>query len=43
MKAAIRDILDIVGQTMEETAAKVGDDVTPKVLKNIRKWVETPA
>ncbi|MHC1728912.1 MAG: hypothetical protein AB9866_23410 [Syntrophobacteraceae bacterium] len=39
MKRAITGILDMVGQTMEETAKRVGDDTTIKVLARVREWV----
>lgn len=43
MKAAIIGILDMVEWTMRETAAKVGDKTTIKVLAKVRKWAKQPA
>lgn len=43
MRRAVIDILDVVGQTMEETATKVGDETTIKVLERVWKWVKPPS
>jgi hypothetical protein len=43
MKASITAILDVVEETMLETAKTVGDDVTPKVLAKVKKWVKNPS
>ena len=43
MKDTITGILDMIEQTMRETAEKVGDDTTIKVLAKVRKWVKNPS
>lgn len=43
MKATVKGIFDIVGKTMEDTARRVGDDTTIKVLAEVREWVKNPA